>query len=307
MKSVLPSRRYRHPILDSERWRFYVPREDDIVVATPFKAGTTWMQLILLHLLYDDFDRPLLRDVDHWIDLRLVPMDAMLERLDAQQSRRFIKTHLPLDGLPFFSAVKYIVVSRDPRDAGTSLWNHYSHMDVDGINQAADGDGPPLPACPASFGAFWKNWLTKGWFEWESEGYPFWSNLRHVQTWFEAASSPNVLFVHHQGLCEDLVREVGSIARFLGLAATREKIKAVAEAVRFDNVKRNLHRLFPNGYRSVKGGADTFFHKGTNGRWKDVLSESDLALYDRVADDVLTGDCREWLESGKMHFRKNRR
>jgi aryl sulfotransferase len=30
--------------------------------------------------------------------------------LEAQEHRRFIKTHLPLDGLPYFPQVKYIRV-----------------------------------------------------------------------------------------------------------------------------------------------------------------------------------------------------
>ena len=48
--------------------------------------------------------------------------------LEAQQHRRFIKSHLPLDGLPFFPQVKYIVVGRDARDVAMSLWNHYAEI-----------------------------------------------------------------------------------------------------------------------------------------------------------------------------------
>jgi aryl sulfotransferase len=48
----------------------------------------------------------------------------------------------------------------------------------------------------------------------------------------------------------------------------------------------------------LKGGTDTFFHKGTNGRWHDVLSREELKLYDAAAERELTADCRRWLESG---------
>ena len=45
-----------------------------------------------------------------------------------------------------------------------------------------------------------------------------------------------------------------------------------------------------------KEGGKTFFFKGTNGRWKGVLSTEELALYDKTVTKVLTSDCRAWLE-----------
>ncbi|MDQ3397477.1 MAG: hypothetical protein M3511_06845, partial [Deinococcota bacterium] len=45
-------------------------------------------------------------------------------------------------------------------------------------------------------------------------------------------------------------------------------------------------------------GAQTFFFKGTNGRWRDVLSPEELELYDAKAAEVLTPECRAWLEGG---------
>ena len=52
--------------------------------------------------------------------------------------------------------------------------------------------------------------------------------------------------------------------------------------------------------RIFKDGAKSFFYKGTNGRWRDVLSEEELALYDQAAKRVLTPDCRQWLENGRL-------
>jgi aryl sulfotransferase len=49
----------------------------------------------------------------------------------------------------------------------------------------------------------------------------------------------------------------------------------------------------------LKGGAETFFYKGTNGRWREVLSEEELALYDEAATRVMTPECRYWLENGR--------
>lgn len=33
---------------DSTRWDYYEPRDDDIIVATSYKAGTTWTQALLV-------------------------------------------------------------------------------------------------------------------------------------------------------------------------------------------------------------------------------------------------------------------
>jgi aryl sulfotransferase len=57
------------------------------------------------------------------------PEDEFYEKLEAQSFRRFIKTHLPLDGLPYFAQVKYLVIGRDARDVnGQSPWRTVSPM-----------------------------------------------------------------------------------------------------------------------------------------------------------------------------------
>ena len=47
-----------------------------------------------------------------------------------------------------------------------------------------------------------------------------------------------------------------------------------------------------------KGGAHTFINKGTNGRWRGVLTNEDLVLYARAMSATLPPDCAKWLESG---------
>ncbi len=133
-------RRYLHPFLDSDRWGLYEARSTDVIIATPFKSGTTWMQMIVLGLLYGIENPPLLKEVDHWIDFRFTPEEDMVERLNKQNNRRFIKTHLPFDAVPYHENVTYLVVDRDPRDVFMSLWNHYRNMDVAMINRKLPPD-----------------------------------------------------------------------------------------------------------------------------------------------------------------------
>ena len=127
------------------------------------------------------------------------PWTLVIRDLEAQKHRRSVKTHIPLDGLPYFPQVKYVVVSRDARDVFMSLWNHYSNytdLFYQMLNETPGRVGNPLPRCPNEARQLWHMWITTGWFEWDSEGFPFWSNMRHVQTWWSYRHLPNILFVH---------------------------------------------------------------------------------------------------------------
>ena len=39
----------------------------------------------------------------------------------------------------------------------------------------------------------------------------------------------------------------------------------------------------------MSGGAQTFFHSGSNGRWREVLTEEDLELYDAAVAHEAVG------------------
>ncbi len=295
------TRVYQSHTLDSTRWERFRPRPDDIIVATPYKSGTTWMQTIVLHLIFQDLA---VRDLDHyspWIDLRWSPFDRVIERIEAQDHRRVLKSHLPLDGLRFFAEAKYIVVGRDPRDVFMSLWNHYSSYTGETYALANNPDGlvgPPLPPAPADIKDFWRSWITRGSFAWDSEGYPFWSNLRHAQTWWNYRHLPNILFVHYNDLLADLEGEIARVAAFLGIAVAPETVHAIAGLVGFDSMKRDAERLVPGRGTRFRGGPTTFIFKGTNGRWREALGDEDLALYPAAVARELTPDFAEWLEKG---------
>jgi aryl sulfotransferase len=291
---------YQNHALDSTRWDHYTPRADDIVIATPYKSGTTWMQLIVMHLIFQDLQIRPVWELSPWLEHCGTSIEDVLEKLEAQKHRRFIKTHLPLDGLPYFEQNRYIVVGRDPRDVFMSLWNHYANFrDEVFENAKADCSSEPLPRYPDDILDFWREWISNGWFEWEREGYPFWSNLRHVQTWWNHRHLPNILFVHFSDLLRDLEGEIQHIADFLEIDLTSEFRSRIAQAVTFKNVKENAEQLLPQAEGGWKGGAKTFINKGTNGRWRAVLSDADLALYHVAVARELSPDCARWLESGR--------
>ncbi len=69
--SALPVRYYDHPVWDSARWQGFEPRVGDILICTPYKAGTTWMQMICALLVFQrtEFHLPL-AEISPWMDLK---------------------------------------------------------------------------------------------------------------------------------------------------------------------------------------------------------------------------------------------
>lgn len=172
---------YRCHHLDSTRWRWFTPRDDDIVIATSYKAGTTLMQTIVGNLLFPNDDLPGPASfISPWLDFRPIPLELVLEQLEAQDHRRYIKTHTPLDGLPYHANVSYLCVSRDPRDVFMSLLNHWgSHTGefYQMINGVFGKEGDPLPQFHGDIKTIWRDWITRSPFPWEIGGYPYWSHL----------------------------------------------------------------------------------------------------------------------------------
>ena len=303
MEQTLPkcTHVYQNHHLDGTRWVDFVPRSDDVIIATAYKCGTTWMQGIVSCLILGECQL----SASPWLDWRSTPLENVMDQLTQQAHRRFIKTHMPLDGLPYFPQVRYIVVSRDPRDVFMSLWNHYSNYTAAAyaeVNNFPGRVGPPLPVCPANLGDFWRVWITCGWFEWESEGYPFWSNMRHVQTWWNFRYLPNILFVHYNHLKADPAGQIQRLARFLEIPLAEDALPGLIESTSLDAMRQQAlageaDRKAPSTF---KEGARTFFYKGTNERWKEALTVSDLVLYERAAGHELTPECRAWLEEGRF-------
>ena len=297
---------YHNHHLDSRRWGVYEPRDNDVVITTAYKAGTTWTQDIFYQLIYGDLEnRPDKSTVHVWPDADFMPVDAdqLAQWLNGITAQRYIKSHLPLDGLPYYPQVRYVVVVRDARDVFMSFFNHFSRYTDEFYEILNDPDrlnGDPCPRCPEDPRALWRQWITRGWFEWESEGYPFWSNLHHTQSYWDFRRLPNILFIHYADMLADLEGAVRKLAAFAEIEVDDAKVARVVEATTFANVKKAIAEDAAEDPMSAtfKGGRDGFFFSGTNGRWRDVLTDEDLALYEEAKRRVLSPDCAAYLEQG---------
>jgi aryl sulfotransferase len=296
------TREYRNHHLDSTRWDRFVARDDDIFVTTAYKAGTTWTQRILAALVLGPV--PLyanLNEISPWLDARFMgPLDFVLATVEAQSHRRFIKSHLAADGLRFFPEAKYIVVGRDTRDVFMSLFNHYAaYTDfMYELFNDADRPGPEFPRCPETPRDLWTRWVSEGWFEWEPDGWPYWSHHHHLSTWWEVRDLPNVLFVHFGDLKADLETEMRRIAAYCDIHVDEDGWPALVATVGFDAMRSEARGTDDPMAMAFEGGADRFFYKGSNGRWRGALTPDDLALYETAAS-TLDPLLRQWLEGGR--------
>ena len=129
--------------MDSTIWNDFKFRDDDIIIATYAKAGTSWVQQILAQLLFNGQEGLEVAEMSPWLDLRVPPKDEKLPAVEAQEHRRFLKTHLPVDALVFSPQAKYLYIGRDGRDIVWSFYNHQSGSTfMTGSIRAATPSGP---------------------------------------------------------------------------------------------------------------------------------------------------------------------
>jgi hypothetical protein len=283
--SALPTRHYDHPVFDSARWRGFEPRAGDILVCTPYKAGTTWMQMICALLVFQrsEFHLPL-AEISPWMDLKGHTAETVHATYAAQDHRRIIKTHTPLDGLPWFPQATYLCVERDPRDIFMSMLSHLKNAnpDADAIfarEMRETGGPPPLPEDPDEF---FRMWLSNGSFDWESDGAPYWSVFRHGASFWAHRDEPNIHLVHYSDLKADREGEMRRIAGLLGIEVPEAAWPELVAAAGFERMKKNADRTAPDTDMKMWKDNSRFFNKGSSGQWQGVLSEESLALLDEV-------------------------
>ena len=67
----------------------------------------------------------------------------------------------------------------------------------------------------------------------------------------------------------------------------------------FDWMKENGQKTVPLRGALWNGGHKTFINKGTNGRWKDILTSEEIEEYEKLAIEKLGKECAQWLMTGE--------
>jgi len=287
------TREVRNHHISSLVWNDFRLRDDDVIVGSYAKSGTTWIQQIVAQFVFDGAPDIPINEISLWLDSRVNPR-VSLATLEAQAHRRIIKTHLPLDALPYCKAVKYIYVARDGRDVAWSL-HHFLTNATDlyyrTFNQTPGRVGPPLERPDPDVRRYFGRWL-------KEDGHPVWPFWDHIRSWWRWRDVPNILLVHFNDLERDLEGEMRRIASFLGYDIAEDRWPVMIEHCTFDYMKAHADKAAPARGSYLKGGARQFIREGGSGGWRSALTADDSADYERIARAQLGEECANWLARG---------
>ena len=237
------------PMVDSARWNGFEFRDDDIVIATYAKSGTTLTQQIVSQLVFDADARVYGMAVSPWLEAR--PIADVLEQARGQTHRRFLKTHLPLENLVFSPKAKYLCVARDPRDVVWSLHNHFtgSNPEIEqAVRQASAELGLTPPSVDPDVRRYYHDFLDGG------AQPPYWP---YIQGWWDVRHLPNVLQLHYADLIGDMPGQIRRIAAFLDIPLDEARLPTMVAQCSIAHMRKVaaddplLNMLFSRGERDL--------------------------------------------------------
>jgi len=288
----------RCSIWDSTRLNDFPFRDDDIMIGTWSKSGTTWMQQLVAQLVFQGDPNAYGQALSPWVEIRLLPKEEMFAIAEGQKHRRFIKTHSPLNCIPFKPEVKYLFIGRDARDVTWSMYNHhmlFTPTAYEAFNNAPDLAGAPLVPLDCDVHEYYLHLLDHGYFDGLPET-PFWPCIK---SWWDARDQPNVMLLHYNNLKTDFEGQARQVARFLDIDIPQALWPKIVEHCSIEHM-RELASQYDVLEAIFEGGGARFINKGTNERWKDVLSKTEAERCDEVAVRELGEACAHWLKTGEM-------
>ncbi len=289
---------------DSARWERFGFRPDDVVISTPSKCGTTWMQTIVGMLLLDrtDLGAPI-GTLSPWLDMLIRTDDEVFGLLERQTHRRFIKTHTPLDGIPSLATVTYLAVIRHPLDVALSDADHGANQKDRASELRVEVSGPaddvpprtPRPEDPTEF----LRWFI------DNDEPPTGSGpnglrdyCEQVRTYWDARHEPNVHLFHYADLWADLDAEMRRVAAALRVQVDEERWPAFVEAATLDSMRSRAPMAAPDAHLDIWHAPEAFFRSGGTRDWASRLSAEEVAHFHARLRD-LAGDTTEWVLNGR--------
>jgi aryl sulfotransferase len=285
--------RYQSDDEDSARWDGFEFRPGDIIISTRSKSGTTWMQMICALLIFQTPELPArLGVLSPWLDWLVTPRDEVFARLAAQEHRRFIKTHTPLDGVPLDPAATYIVVGRHPLDMAVSLYHQGNNINRQRLREltgrSAPGAAPPRPQP--------REWLL-AWIDSDAGPPKELDSLRGVMHHMSDAWArrPEVILVHYDDLRADLDGQMRWLAGLLGITVPDGRWDSLVRAATFDQMRAHAVAQVPDAGAVLKDPA-AFFRRGRSGAGRELLTAAELEhYYARAAALLADPDLLGWL------------
>ena len=229
------------------------------------------MQQIVSSSVFQEAGARVLWQISPWIEARFRGTAAeTFQRLESQTHRRFVKTHLPIDGLPFFDEVQY------------SMWRAMAGtLSCRGTITIQD---LPTRCWPASIGSGWKmrrspnhirvrrpirsSIFDTGFQLLRCQGRRTGHPRPLTSTWrfghWAERRRPNLLMVHYNDLLADLDGEMRRIAAFLRIDVNEDVWPSLVRAAGFKEMQARGEAITPGANRLFgEGGVRRFFNKGT--------------------------------------------
>jgi aryl sulfotransferase len=281
---------YVGALTDNRRWDHVRIRPDDVFVVTPPKCGTTWMQTIVALLISGDPDVETDLSIKMpWVDIRFREIEEVAARLEAMQSRRCMKSHTPMDGVPYGPDGHYICVFRHPLDAHFSYRKHIKNVPMGIFDQSyPEGDDDTT----------FKRFLDGACEGFDLDAMPLATITQHYKAALALQDQPNVTLFHYADMKRDLAGVFASVAELLNIHHMPDLMAKLVQTATFDNMKSNAERYAPSGGKGFFRSDTEFFHSGTNGKWHDKLTAEQVEAYGYAIDGLLTKSERIWLENG---------
>ena len=212
-------------------------------------------------------------------------MDAWV---DGQRHRRFIKTHTPLDGIPYNPQSTYVTVYRDPRDVFVSLRNHAENMRRGELDEVLSSDTD----------AQFRDWMEGPARDGEREVFSLAALINHYQSYRRFVHLDNIHFFHFSDMKQNLPGAVAGIADAIGVAVDEQDIKEISGIADFKNMRGKAEQFAPGTALNLWKSNQDFFKKGSNGQWRDVVVEADVARYEKRIAALLPADEIAWMHDG---------
>ncbi|KAG8230727.1 hypothetical protein J437_LFUL010829 [Ladona fulva] len=277
------------------RIREFEVRDDDIVVASYPKTGTTWTQEMVWCIGNNlDFEKAMATvlpvrfpflELTTLFEFRSAENEAEEDSLKAflkdsvkftaeMESPRYIKTHLPWELLPDqmkSKQTKIIYVARNPKDTCVSYY-HHSRL-IEGYRGNLEDFVELFLQDTVSYSSYWE----------------------HLLSYWEHREDPNVLFIKYEDMKKDLPPVVKKVVQFMGKKElNEEELSKLCSHLSFESMKNNLsvnyeYVIDQDKAASLPEESRHFMRKGKVNGWKEEISEGLARRFDEWTESHLSG------------------
>lgn len=255
-------------------------RATDVLITTPPKAGTTWMQQIL-HQLRTGGDEAFfsIDEVVPWLEITRTgkSWQQVLQYYESLAVPRIFKTHCTAEQTPGIGTASIILSSRDPRDCCVSFYFHILNMTEETRRRVN------MPA-PESFEQHVEQWLA----------FAAW--YRNVQSWWPYYDHKKVLWLRYQDMKADLSMSVDRIIDFLQWHITSEQKQRALAYSSFDWMKAHDEKFSNQGDAKkplFKPGK--FVRQGKVGGYRELMTPAQETRILDKAREMLAPACLDFL------------